>query len=136
MFSHYTYSTAPPLCIHRHRLSSSLSEHVRLTGVFPQAYERSWTLLCCSHSLICTQTFRRALTASADSCAEIQNVLSVSGATMSSGRVRRKVPENDARSVRHSLFTSEHLSTDADSALGNVWVLTRPSKQHSVEART
>ena len=44
MFSHYTYSTAPPLYIHRHRLSSSLSEHVRLTRVFSHAYVRSWTL--------------------------------------------------------------------------------------------
>jgi len=34
-------------------------------------------MLCCFHSLINTQTFRRALTAPMDSCAEIKIVLSV-----------------------------------------------------------
>ena len=47
-------------------------------------------------SLISTQTFRRALTASVDSCAEIE--CPFSGVT-NSGRVWRKVPESDARSV-------------------------------------
>ena len=32
----------------------------------------AWAL-CCFHSLISTQTFRRALTASVDSCAEIKS---------------------------------------------------------------
>ena len=45
------------------------------------------------HSHISTGTFRRALTASLDSCAEIK-----SGVTKS-GRVWRKVPESGARSV-------------------------------------
>jgi len=50
------------------------------------------------HSRISTQTFRRALTASVDSCAEIKNA-PFSGVTKS-GRVWRKVPETDhARSV-------------------------------------
>ena len=44
-----------------------------------------------THSLISTQTFRRALTASVDSCTEIK-----SGVTKS-GKVWRKVPESDAR---------------------------------------
>ena len=39
-------------------------------------YVRAWTL-CCLHSLIGTQTFRRALTASVDSCAEIKGAPSV-----------------------------------------------------------
>ena len=36
----------------------------------PNVYVRAWAL-CCLHSRISTQTFRRALTASGDSCAEI-----------------------------------------------------------------
>ena len=39
-----------------------------LTGaVAPHVYVRAW-VLCWSHSLVSTQTFRRALTASVDSC--------------------------------------------------------------------
>ena len=49
---------------------------------------RAWTL-CCFHSLTRTQTFRRALTASVDSCAEIE--CPFSGVTRS-GRVWRRVP--------------------------------------------
>ena len=47
--------------------------------------------------LIITQNLREALNASVDSCAEINGVTS-------SGRVGRKVPESDARSVgsRHT----------------------------------
>ena len=56
---------------------------------------RAWALGC-FHSLISTQTFRRALTASVDSCAEIE--YHFSGVTKS-GRVWRTVPESDARSV-------------------------------------
>ena len=65
---------------------------------------RAWTL-CCFHSLIGTQTFRRALTASVDSCAETKSAF-FSGVT-SSGRVWRKVPESEARSAwgRTTIFT-------------------------------
>ena len=42
----------------------------------PHVYVRAWTL-CCFHSLISTQTFRRALTASVDRCAEIKSAPSV-----------------------------------------------------------
>ena len=52
--------------------------------------------LGCFHSLISTKTFRRALTASVDSCAEKE--CPFSGVTKS-GRVWRKVPESGARSV-------------------------------------
>ena len=54
--------------------------------------------LGCFNSLISTRTFRRALTGSVDSCAEIKSTTSVHGVT-ESGRVWRKVPESDARSV-------------------------------------
>ena len=52
-------------------------------------YVRAWALGC-FHSL--TQTFRRALTASVDSCVEIQIECPFGGVTKS-GRVWRKVPE-------------------------------------------
>ena len=55
---------------------------------------------------------RRALTASLDSCAEIKSAPSLSGRVTKSGRVWRKVPESDARSVG-ALFISEQLSSDA-----------------------
>ena len=58
-------------------------------------YVRAWALGC-FYSHISTRTFRRALTASVDSCAEIE--CPVSGVTKS-GRVWRNVPESDARSV-------------------------------------
>ena len=61
----------------------------------PHVYVRAWALGC-FHSLIGTRTFRRALTASVDSCAEIE--CPFSGVTKS-GRVWRKVPESGARSV-------------------------------------
>ena len=51
---------------------------------------------CCFYSHISTRTFRRALTASLDSSAEKEYPFS--GVTKS-GRVWRKVPESDARSV-------------------------------------
>ena len=47
---------------------------------------------------ISTRTFRRALTASLDSCAEIKSACPFTGVTKS-GRVWRKVPESDAGSV-------------------------------------
>ena len=59
-------------------------------------YVRAW-VLGCFHSLIGTRTFRRALTTSVDSCAEIKEC-PFSGVTRS-GRVWRKVPESGARSV-------------------------------------
>ena len=59
-------------------------------------YVRALALGCC-YSHISTRTFRRALTASLDSCAEI-NGAAFSGVTKS-GTVWRKVPENDARNV-------------------------------------
>ena len=54
--------------------------------------------LGCFYSHISTQTFGRVLTASVDSCAEIKSAPSVAYITKS-GRVWRKVPESDARSV-------------------------------------
>ena len=51
-------------------------------------YVGAWALGC-FHSHISTRTFRRALTASLDSCAEIKIQCPV----------LRKVPESDARSV-------------------------------------
>ena len=51
--------------------------------------------------LVSTQTLRRELTASVDSCAEIKSTCPFSGVT-SSGRVWRKVPESDALSVTKS----------------------------------
>ena len=53
--------------------------------------------LDCLYSHISTRTFRRALTASLDSCAEIKEC-PFSGVTKS-GRIWRKVPESGARSV-------------------------------------
>ena len=55
--------------------------------------------LSCFYSHISTRTFRRALTASLDSCKEIKSAPSVA---TKSGRVWRKVSESDARSVRVS----------------------------------
>ena len=52
----------------------------------PHVYVRAWTL-CCFNGLISTQIFRRALTASVESCAEIKSA-PFSGAT-STGRVWR-----------------------------------------------
>ena len=49
-------------------------------------------------TVINTQTFRRALTAPVDSCAEIKEC-SFSGFITVSGRIWRKVPESDVRSV-------------------------------------
>ena len=59
-------------------LSSSLFFFFFFTrgGCPSHVYVRAWALGC-FHSLISTQTFRRALTASVDSCAEIKSVPSV-----------------------------------------------------------
>ena len=62
----------------------------------PHVYVHAW-VLGCFHSLTSTQTFRRALTVSVDSCAEIKSA-PFSGVTKS-GKVWRKVLESDARSV-------------------------------------
>ena len=61
----------------------------------PHAYVRALTL-CCFRSLISTQTLWRALTASLVSCGGKECPFSD---VTSSGRVWRKVPESDARSV-------------------------------------
>ena len=71
-----------------------------LPGVGSYVYVGAWALGC-FHSHISTQTFRRALTASVDSCAEIKQC-PFSGVT-NSGRVWRKVAESDARSVQCTL---------------------------------
>ena len=85
-------------------------------------------VLGCFYSHISTQTFRRALTASVDSCAEIKQC-PFSGVTKS-GRVWRKVPESDARSVGVTIITFKTLANcfvlrlatgdaDADAGAGN-----------------
>ena len=53
-------------------------------------YVRAW-VLGCFHSLISTRTFRRALTASADSCAEIKSAPSVAQLNLAEfgGRCRK-----------------------------------------------
>ena len=55
-------------------------------------YVRAWALGC-FHSLISTRTFRRALTASVDSCAEIKSVPSVTWLNLAEfgGRCRKAV---------------------------------------------
>ena len=57
--------------------------------------------LDCFYSHISTRTFRRALTPSLDSCAEIKE-FPFSGVTKS-GRVWRRVPESDARGVEKGM---------------------------------
>ena len=69
----------------------------------PHVYVRAW-MLCCFHSLISTQTFRRALAAPVDSCAEIKSAPSV--AVINSGRVWRKVPGSGGRIVASCLSFS------------------------------
>jgi len=55
-------------------------------------YVRAWTL-CCFHSLISTQTFLKALTASVDSCAEIKSAPSVASPILAEfgGRCRKAI---------------------------------------------
>ena len=77
--------------------------------VASQVYVRALALGC-FYSHISTRTFRRALTASLDSCAEIKSARSFSGVT-SSGRGWRKVPERDALSVRQSKRVCEDTET-------------------------
>ena len=59
---------------------------------------RAWTLCASAVLLVGTGTFRGALTKLADSCAEIKSA-PFSGVVTSSGRVWRKMPESEARSV-------------------------------------
>ena len=61
----------------------------------PHVYMRAWALDC-FYNHISTRTFRRALTVSVDSCAEIECPFS---GVIKSGRVWRKVPESDDWSV-------------------------------------
>ena len=61
----------------------------------------TWVLGRYVASTVLLLTFRRALTASVDSCPEINIECLFRGVT-SSGRVWRKMPESDARSV-HAL---------------------------------
>ena len=56
------------------------------------AYVRAW-MLCCFHSLVSTQTFWRAPTASVDSCADIYKEKGFSGVTSFSS-VWRNVPKS------------------------------------------
>ena len=73
------------------------------------------------YSLISTQTFRRALTASVDSCAEIKRA-PFSGVTKS-GRVWRKVLESNARSVViHITLDPEHRIPAPSSKLCQNWL--------------
>ena len=73
-------------------------------------YMRALALGCFySHIYISTQTFRRALTASLDSCAKIKSA-PFSGVTKS-GRVWRKVQENNARSVGWWLWFADGSKT-------------------------
>ena len=64
-------------------------------------YVGAWALGC-FYSHISTRTFRRALTASLDSCADIKIECPFSGVPKS-GRVWRKVQKSDARSVHRSV---------------------------------
>ena len=106
---------------------------------------------CFCHCLFSTQSFRRALTAAVDSCAEIKCTC-----PSSSGRVCRNVPQSEASiytpsiAFRHlppdsarigyategALFISAQLSTDAVGTPRKVWVLIRLWKQPGAQART
>ena len=82
---HVVYSSSDKTKINRFNRDGTLF----LPGVdAPHVYVRAWALGC-FYCHISNQTFRRALTASVDSCAEITK----------SGRVWRKVPESGAGSV-------------------------------------
>ena len=81
------------------RRNSSLFSFSFLPGVdAPHVYVRAWALGC-FYSHISTQTFRRALTASrVDTEMRGDKECPFSDVTKS-GRVWRKVPESDARSL-------------------------------------
>ena len=62
-------------------------------------YVRAWTP-CCFHSLISTQTFRKAVTAWAHGQLRGDKECLLRGVRItSSGRVLRKVPDSDVRNV-------------------------------------
>ena len=86
--------------------------------------------LGCFHSHISTRTFRRALTASVDSYAEIKECL-FSGVTKT-GRVWRKVPESGARSVEPSLQKSSG-ARKADDPIQTTNVISAVSPGANVE---
>ena len=93
----------------------------------PHVYVRAWALGC-FYSHVSTRTFRRALTASLhDSCAEIKSA-PFSGVTKS-GRVWRKVPESDARSV-HAMV-SHPCGGHARSCLASVAFQSATDSLHS-----
>ena len=67
-----------------------------LSGVDASHVYMCALVLGCFYGQISTQTFQRALTTSLDSCAGIKSAPSVAFITKS-GRVWRKVPENNAQ---------------------------------------
>ena len=75
----------------------------------PRVYVCAW-VLGCFYSHISTQTFQRVLTASVDSCAEIE--CPFSGVTKS-GTDWRKVPESDAWRVQATPWNIKLKSTPA-----------------------
>ena len=79
----------------------------------PHVYVRAWALGC-FYSHISTRTFRKALTASVHSYAEIKSAPSVAYVTKS-GRVWRKVPESDVRSVISTRTFRRALTASVDS---------------------
>ena len=92
--------------------------------------------LGCFYNHISTRTFWRMLTASLDSCAEIK-----SGVTKS-GRVWKKVPESDARSVINTQTFRRALTASVDSCAeiksgvtksGRVWRKVPESGARSVQ---
>ena len=100
----------------------------------PHVYVRAWALGCL-YSHISTRTFRRALTASVDNCAE--SAPSVGGCPHTPSIAFWHIPPNSARfsyAIKGALFISAQLSSDAVSTLRMVWVL-RLWKQHSARTR-
>ena len=67
---------------------------------------------------ISTQTFWRVVTPSVDSCAEMKSALQWRNSSVgvtSSGRVWRKMPESDARSVIRTQIVRRALTASVDS---------------------
>ena len=89
--------------------SSSFFLSFSLGADAPHVYVRAWTL-CCFHSHIGTQAFRRALTASVHGQPRGDKEFPFSGVT-SSGRVWSKVPESDIGSVVCFVTVSESART-------------------------
>ena len=85
-----------------------------------------------------TQTFRRALTASVDSCAEIKELKPLQWRNQFR-QSRRKVPESDARSVARASFTN--LRGTPHASLSGTFLQTLPEqvtllKGHSLSPRS